>query len=303
MKYMPTNFGVKVDSNNIDDWYKAGFDWGVERKQLATIDGTPVEGKVALVNSKTGKPLGIVSDRYKVVQPIDMLDTFSIAVNRMGFTMETLGMYNHGQIIWGRAAMHESFKVAANDEVNYYMYFATSMDGSLATHAFISTLRVLCMNALNVAHKKAEMSLNVRHSTDYSPSMFSDAAEGFTTAKEEFENKVRVLKEYEFDSLQDFNHTFIELYDQLIEKEPEDDKKLERWRRRVSNLYSYTMYSEGSREAGRTLWAILNGYTYMIDHESRCRSLEAAHKNSVFGIGSKKKSTFMDGLVEFAEAA
>jgi len=296
---MPTNFGQKVESNDIAEWRAAGFDWKVEPKKLYTQDGTKVEGKVALTNSESGTVLGVVSDKYKIVQPEDMLQTFHEGVSRLGFDMECMGMYQGGKVIWGRADMHDSFTLRGNDNVKYYMYFITSMDGSVATHAFISTLRVYCMNALNVAQDRSDIRMSVRHSREYDVNSFMMKAQHFPYAKQEFEENMLILSEKHYHTSADF----IELYEETIEPEPSEPKAIERWQRRVRKLYDFAQNSPGAHANPRSYWNFLNGYTYMVDHESRCRSLEAAHRNSVIGLGAKKKEQVMQSLVGLAKAA
>ena len=50
---------------------KAGLDWHVVQKPLTTYDGSPVPGYFANIRDKDDKLLGVVTDRYTVIQNED----------------------------------------------------------------------------------------------------------------------------------------------------------------------------------------------------------------------------------------
>ena len=49
----------------------AGLDWTVDRKSIQVCGGRKVDNFFANVRSSDGAVLGVVSDRYKVVQNVD----------------------------------------------------------------------------------------------------------------------------------------------------------------------------------------------------------------------------------------
>lgn len=62
--------GVRVQDapSSKDALVMAGLDWEVQQKERRTEESTPVQGYYANVRSSHGKTLGVVSDRYAVVQ-------------------------------------------------------------------------------------------------------------------------------------------------------------------------------------------------------------------------------------------
>lgn len=52
---------------------KAGLDWHVVQKPLTTYDGSPVPGYFANIRDKDDKLLGVVTDRYTVIQNEELL--------------------------------------------------------------------------------------------------------------------------------------------------------------------------------------------------------------------------------------
>ena len=49
----------------------AGLDWRVIQKPVMTGDGEPIAGFKANIRDRDGQVLGVVTDRYKVVQNED----------------------------------------------------------------------------------------------------------------------------------------------------------------------------------------------------------------------------------------
>ena len=61
------------------------------------------DGRKVLYRSDTGDPLSVVSDRYKPVQPLEILDFFKSLIKSHGFKMNTAGSLKGGQRIWALA--------------------------------------------------------------------------------------------------------------------------------------------------------------------------------------------------------
>ncbi len=62
---------VQEAPTSVDALIYAGLDWEVIQKDVYTEDGSLISGYKANLRSTDNAPLGIVSDRYKVVQNED----------------------------------------------------------------------------------------------------------------------------------------------------------------------------------------------------------------------------------------
>ena len=302
MRALATNFGTEVESNDVGEWMAKGkLDWQIATRPVY-VDDQELEDKVALVNNKSGKVLSLVSPKYQVVQPEAMLETFQNAVHDYGFRMDRVGMYEGGKVIWGRADMEQSFLLNGNDEIDYYMYFVTSADGSSATHAFISTMRAVCMNALNLAIKGA-LKYSITHREQYEPAEFRNRAQFFQAGVHDFEDNVQLLEQTPISGAGEF----VELYSQFFGRCPKDasSRQKTQYETRVTEFWQHTKNGVGAELARRKLnyWNFLNAYTWQVDHESRCRSDELAHRNSIMRNAASKKVEIMEGLVDLAKAA
>jgi phage/plasmid-like protein (TIGR03299 family) len=104
-----------------------------------------------LYRSDTGSPLGIASHEYKVVQPKDVMSFFDDVVKLGKFQLETAGALSGGKRIWALARINDGAPIIGNDVVRPYLLLTTSFDGSMATVAKLTAIRVVCHNTLSVA--------------------------------------------------------------------------------------------------------------------------------------------------------
>lgn len=134
---------------------EAGLDYEVLRSEVLfhaiTGGATPYEGKDVLYRSGTGAPLSVVSNGYKIVQPSEILAFFGELAGIGGFEMETAGALSDGKRVWGLAKVSDGAPVIGHDVVRPYVLFATSYDGSMATTAKFTSVRVVCNNTLTMS--------------------------------------------------------------------------------------------------------------------------------------------------------
>src|SRR5471032_1733679 len=116
---------------------------------LSGIQSFP-ENKV-LFRSDTNAPLSVVSHRYHVVQPSEILEFYRDLTEVSGYELETAGVLKGGRKIWALARTGQSSTIKGNDAMNAYVLLATACDGSLATTAQFTSIRVVCNNTLAVA--------------------------------------------------------------------------------------------------------------------------------------------------------
>ncbi len=167
--------GQQVDPNaTIEEWQRAaGLDWKIERAPVQYMNGAMhnFDEKHVLYRGDTNAPLSVVSARYKVVQPHDVLEFFRDLVGAGGFNIHTAGALRGGRRIWALAEIGKTARVVGNDLVGGYLLLATSCDGTLATTAQFTTVRVVCANTLAMAEREARKNPNITipHNTNFDP--------------------------------------------------------------------------------------------------------------------------------------
>lgn len=170
----------------------AGLDWTVEQRPIFLDDGTKIMGCYANVRDKDNRPLGIVGDKYKVVQNVDAF-AFTDALLGEGVTYETAGSLKDGKIIWLLAKMPETVKVLG-DEIEPYLVFTNTHDGSGAVRVTMTSVRVCCFNTLNLAFKKAKRVWSARHTGSVTDKL-DDAMQTLQLAQEYIEATKETFEE------------------------------------------------------------------------------------------------------------
>lgn len=139
----------------------AGLNWRVVQKELITLDQLPVPGFKANIRETDGQVLGVVTDRYKVVQNEDAF-AFTDSLLGEGVTYETAGSLQNGRRTWILARLPHRY-IISGDEITPYLVFMNSHDGSGAIKAAMTPVRVVCSNTLNLALSTAKRAWSADH--------------------------------------------------------------------------------------------------------------------------------------------
>ena len=142
----------------------AGLNWRVIQKALLTADGHLVPGFKANLRDSDNQVLGVVTDRYRVVQNEDAF-AFTDALLGEGVTYETAGSLQNGRRTWILAKLPQNY-IISGDEITPYLVFMNSHDGTGAIKAAMTPIRVVCQNTLNLALKTAKRTWSADHVGD-----------------------------------------------------------------------------------------------------------------------------------------
>ena len=142
----------------------AGLDWKVVQKPVITAEGLFISGFKANVRDRDSQVLGVVSDRYKVVQNEDAF-AFTDELLGEGVTYETAGSLQNGRRTWILAKLPQRY-IIRGDEIDPYLVFMNSHDGTGAIKAAMTPVRVVCQNTLNLALSTARRSWSTIHTGD-----------------------------------------------------------------------------------------------------------------------------------------
>ena len=152
----------------IEQWrVAAGLTYDVKAAPVQYMNGSmhTFTGKMVLYRDDTNAPLGVVSDGYKIVQPAEVLEFFRNLCELNKLTMETAGALKGGAIYWALAKTGHELNIAG-DSTKGYVLLSTSADGSRATDARFTSVRVVCNNTLTIANH-GNSGIRTRHSTRF----------------------------------------------------------------------------------------------------------------------------------------
>ena len=142
----------------------AGLDWDVLQTPVFMQNGIEIPNYKANVRSTDNACLGIVTDRYKVVQNKEAFEFTDAIVGETEdgvVKYETAGSLAGGKRIWLLAKMPT--KSVVGDAVDPYMVFTNSHDGSGAIRIAMTPIRVVCQNTLNMAMNSAKRQWSTKH--------------------------------------------------------------------------------------------------------------------------------------------
>lgn len=156
------------------------MDWSIEQSDVlynVTSDALhirPFTMSKVLYRSDTQAPLSVVSKRYNVVPPHEVLHFYQDLVQAGGFELETAGVLKGGRMLWALAKTGQGMKLNGGDTVKSYLLLATSCGGTLCTTAQFTSLRVGCNNTLQMALNDKSDAIKVLHSTKFNPKHVKD---------------------------------------------------------------------------------------------------------------------------------
>lgn len=139
----------------------AGLNWQVEQHELRTVEGIDLKGYLANVRNTDGKVLGVVTDKYRVVQNEEAF-AFTDTLLGKGVTYETAGSLQEGKKVWMLAKLPQRY-IISGDEITPYLVFSNSHDGSGAIKVAMTPVRVVCNNTLNLALDTARRCWSTNH--------------------------------------------------------------------------------------------------------------------------------------------
>lgn len=93
----------------------AGLDWQVIQRKLMTEEGVPVPGFMANIRETDNQVLGVVTNRYRVVQNEEAF-AFTDALLGEGVTYETAGSLQNGRRTWILAKLPQRY-IISGDEI------------------------------------------------------------------------------------------------------------------------------------------------------------------------------------------
>ena len=151
---------VEEAPTSADALHLAGLDWNVISKPVFTDDGVRIPGYVANTRDSDNSVLGIVSDKYKIVQNVE---AFQFTDNLIGDDVryETAGSLRNGKTIFLLAQLPKTSILG--DEIAPYLCFTSTHDGTGAVRAIITPIRVVCANTLNLALSTAKRTWTCKH--------------------------------------------------------------------------------------------------------------------------------------------
>lgn len=288
---------------SIDDWKRdAGMAWKIGRSRVRYGDESNfrvIDDQVVLFRSDTKAALGIVSSRYQVVQPGDVLEFFRDIVRAGGLELSAAGTIYGGKRFWATAKIGEAAPTGVADKIGGYLLLSTSADGSLATEARLTSVRVVCKNTLALARADGKPALRVSHRSAFDAEAVKTSMGLNHAAWAAFKHNIVRLANidmHEEHAAQIVAGLFATGVGQLATDKARETAGF----KKVLSLFNGAgMGSELDGAAG-TAWGLLNAVTEYADHHVRARTDEHRFVSSQWGGGADLKGQAWADLLALA---
>ena len=288
---------------SIEVWkQQAGMDWQIEESEVRYVTGSHNIGTInafpenkVLYRSDTKKALAVVSKRFQVVQPGEILEFYRDLTAATGFEQETAGVLREGRTFWAVARTGQSTTLRGRDRVEGYLLLATACDGTLATTAQFTSVRVVCNNTLAVAVNRGEGAIKVPHRSQFNPEQVKRQLGITVSAWNGFVDRMKALCERPVDP---------DSADALLRRiltyaVPNAAPVVNE--HAVANVRALVEGGgRGSQLASSrgTAWGLLNGISEYVDHHRRARSDDHRRDAAWFGEGARIKQRAWEVVTE-----
>lgn len=293
--------GVQLSHRQpLEVWAKqAGMDWDVRETPVCfQPDGPdnpeiilPFSDNKVLFRSDTNAPLSVVSQRYQVVQPREILEFYRDLTEVSGFELETAGVLKGGRKIWALARTGQSSALKGKDVSNAYVLLATACDGTLATTAQFTSIRVVCNNTLAISVSNGAGAVKVPHSTSFDAQAVKQQLGISVSTWDDFMYRMKALSERKV------KHAEVESYFLRVltnyTTQPSGGTK-ERAVASALSLFEGRGKGSNLASAKGTAFGLLNAVTEFVDHERRARSTDHRLDSAWFGQGANLKHKALD---------
>jgi phage/plasmid-like protein (TIGR03299 family) len=291
----------------IEVWQKsAGMDFEIKQTDVlfnaANGDGNLLNLRsnpdaTVLYRSDNNEPLSVVSKRYKVVQPKDVLGFYRDLVSVGGFELETAGVLKGGKKLWALARTGQKTILAGGDKVKAYLLLATSCDGSLATTAQFTSVRVVCNNTLQCAVGDRKGAVRVPHSTIFDPAAVKQELGLGMSAWEVFMTNIKAMSNRPVNKFEAMSYLVNVLGDPAL---PLNDQPNQKAIQTVYGLYSGSGKGSDLASASGTAWGLVNGITEFVDVHRRARNQDNRLDSAWFGQGAQIKQKAFESAMALA---
>lgn len=252
----------------------AGLNWTVDPMPIYDGKGNEISGYKANTRSSDGSVLGVVTNKYKVVQNSEAFDFTDVLLNE-GVTYETAGSLRNGKTIWLLAKMPE--KYILGDKFDPYICFCNSHDGMGAIKICMTPIRVVCNNTLNMAFQGAERTWSTKHMGDIRSKLY------------EARHTLQLANSYidtlglEAEKLANQKMSTDEMMKVLDEMFPVDETMTDRKKNNIKEVKDGIMvcvFAPDLANFAHTKWGFLNAISDFVGHASPARLTDSYAENN-----------------------
>jgi phage/plasmid-like protein (TIGR03299 family) len=267
----------------------ASMDWTVATHEVFAhvphADGlggyyAKADGRMATFREDTGTILGIVGNRYHVIQNTEAFSAFDAIVGAGDAIYQTVGTLWGGRKLWILAKLTAGrYTLDNGDALESYILLDNSHDGTTALRMRLTQVRVVCSNTLSMATGK-RASFYARHTAGIN-SKISQARDllGLNAVyMERFVEQCNQVAEEAFDASE-----MEALTRHLLDLDPDKGLDDQYGIKTDAGEAMNSLFSSGVGNKGETRWDAFNAVTEYLDYSR-------GYGNSVDSVGSEDEA-------------
>lgn len=256
---------------------KAGLDWNVVQEPIYTETEELIEGYKANVRDSDRKVLGVVTDRYKVIQNQEAF-AFTDELLGEGVRYETAGSLQGGKKVWLLAHMPHEY-IISGERISPYLLFSNTHDGSGAIKVALTPIRVVCQNTLNLALSQASRSWSMIH-TGNIQNKLQEAKDTLFMAEKYMDNLGKEFETLRMQSMTDkqvmeFIETLLPIEDNATFQQKRNMKRLQ------EDMKMRYFDAPDLQDVGRNAYRFINAVSDFATHAEPLRKT-ANYKENLF---------------------
>ena len=256
---------------------KAGLDWNVVQEPIYTETEELIEGYKANVRDSDRKVLGVVTDRYKVIQNQEAF-AFTDELLGEGVRYETAGSLQGGKKVWLLAHMPHEY-IISGERISPYLLFSNTHDGSGAIKVALTPIRVVCQNTLNLALSQASRSWSMIH-TGNIQNKLQEAKDTLFMAEKYMDNLGKEFETLRMQSMTDkqvmeFIETLLPIEDNATSQQKRNMKRLQ------EDMKMRYFDAPDLQDVGRNAYRFINAVSDFATHAEPLRKT-ANYKENLF---------------------
>jgi hypothetical protein len=322
---------------SIEDWSKAArMEWEIFRapvkfdvvNDVANVDELTktliYPDKHVLYRSDTNSPLSVVSPSYNIVQPQEVLEFYRDLVGTADMQLETAGVLFGGRRFWCLANTGRMIELAGKrvkreirnnnnedqvfneyvdipDTVKGYLLLTTSCDGTLATTAQFTSVRVVCSNTLSVATKDNNTRIRVPHNRVWKPSEVKEQLGFVDEGWNKFSQQLHLLANATAERDRAVEYLVKLFGEEGVATEDQSPAVTQK----CANIWSlFTGEGMGSdyTSSDGTWFGLVNAITETMDYHTSHRTTDSRLNNSWYGAGNALKTKAFELALDYAGA-
>lgn len=274
----------------------AGLDFEVVKKKVYIEGDIEIPRNYATVRTDLNLPLGVVGEKYHVLQNSQAFKFIDDIVGKQEAIFESAGAFGNGETIFLSCKLPNKFVVGGDDVADMYFLLTNNHTGSSPIEMMFTPQFVLCENTFRMAMRNNQRKQKVRHTANLLEGMRS-ATDLMGITRLKIDEMVEVAKAMTKVHLRDEQvRKLIEMAMKPSTNDTLDEEYSTRFTNMVDDVMQYTLSDSAQLviERKNTLWGAVQGVNGYYNNVKTHKSLQKKVDSLIYNTGFKHSNNALD---------